>query len=70
MSRYDDEEEEEEFDFGNEEDSDSGYEEDEEDEDLKDLDYQVDEVFESLIEDLTDAQLEDLYNRIGDHLSK
>jgi hypothetical protein len=64
MSRYDDEEEE--FDFGNEEDPDSEYEED----DLKNLDYQVDEVFESLIEDLTDAQLEDLYNRIGDHLSK
>jgi hypothetical protein len=65
MSRYDDEEEE--FDFGNEEDSDSVYEEEE---DLKDLDYQVDEVFESLIEDLNDEQLEDLYNRIGDHLSK
>lgn len=65
MSRYDDEEEE--FDFGNEEDSDSLYEEEE---DLKDLDYQVDEVFESLIEDLNDEQLEDLYNRIGDHLSK
>lgn len=65
MSRYDDEEEE--FDFGNEEDSDSVYEDEE---DLKDLDYQVDEVFESLIEDLNDEQLEDLYNRIGDHLSK
>jgi hypothetical protein len=66
MSRYDDEEEEEEFDFGNEEDPDSEYEED----DLKNLDYQVDEVFESLIEDFSDEQLEDLYNRIGDHLSK
>ena len=65
MSRYDDEEEEE-FDFGNEEDPDSEYEED----DLKNLDYQVDEVFESLIEDFSDEQLEDLYNRIGDHLSK
>jgi hypothetical protein len=64
MSRYDDEEEE--FDFGNEEESESVYDED----DLKDLDYQVDEVFESLIEDFSDEQLEDLYNRIGDHLSK
>jgi hypothetical protein len=70
MSSYDDDDD----DFFSEEDDSFDYEDGYDDEDFEDgfseQDIQVDEVFESLIEDLSDEQLEDLYNRIGDHLSK
>ena len=70
MSSYDDDDD----DFFSEEDDSFDYEDSYDDEDFEDgfseQDIQVDEVFESLIEDLNDEQLEDLYNRIGDHLSK
>ena len=69
MSVYDDDD-----DFLSEEDESYDYEDSYDEEDFEDgfseSDIQVDEVFDSLIEDLTYEQLEDLYNRIGDHLSK
>jgi|LakMenEpi03Aug12_release.lakeMendotaPanAssembly.Ray.scaffolds.fasta_scaffold6522392_1 hypothetical protein len=70
MSVYDDDD-----DFLSEDENESyDYEDSYDEEDFEDgfseSDIQVDEVFDSLIEDLTYEQLEDLYNRIGDHLSK
>lgn len=71
MSSYDDDDDD--F-FSDDEESYDEFENGYDDEDFEDgfseSDIQVDEVFESLIEDLTEEQLEDLYNRIGDHLSK
>ena len=71
MSSYDDdddffsdEEGDDSFDYG------EGYDEEDFEEGFSESDLQVDEVFESLIDDLTEEQLEELYNRIGDHLSK
>lgn len=70
MSGYDDDD-----DFFSEEDDDSyeyenSYDEEDFEDGFSESDIQVDEVFDSLIEDLSYEQLEDLYNRIGDHLSK
>ncbi len=69
MSAYDDDD-----DFFSDEDDSYEYEDSYDEEDFEDgfseTDIQVDEVFESLIEDFTEEQLEELYNRIGDHLSK
>ena len=71
MPGYDDDDDD---DFFSEEDDSYKFENSYDEEDFEDgfseTDIQVDEVFESLIEDLTEEQLEDLYNRIGDHLSK
>jgi hypothetical protein len=49
---------------------DDGYDDEDFEDGFSESDIQVDEVFESLIDDLTEEQLEDLYNRIGEHLSK
>jgi hypothetical protein len=55
-------------------DNDENYEDGYDDEDLDDgfseSDYEVDEVFESLIEDFTDEQLEELSRRLSDHISR
>lgn len=60
--------------FSDDEESYDEFEDGYDDEDFEDgfseSDLQVDEVFESLIDDLSEEQLEELYNRISDHLSK
>ena len=70
MPKYDDDEN----DFFSDDEESFGYEDEYEEEDFEDgfssRDLQVDEIFDSLTEDLSDEQLEDLYNRLGDHLSK
>jgi hypothetical protein len=47
-----------------------GYDDEDFEDGFSESDLQVDEVFESLIDDLSEEQLEELYNRISDHLSK
>lgn len=74
MSRHDDDD----FDgFYDDEDDDStgfGFEDQYDQEDLDDgfstSDYQVEEIFDSLIDDLTQEQLEELYRKISDYLAE
>ena len=48
----------------------SGYDDEDLEDGFSESDYEVDEVFESLIEDLTDEQLEELNRRLTDHISR
>lgn len=74
MSRHDDDD----FDgFYDDEDDNSNEFEFEDEYDQEDLDdgfstsdYQVEEIFDSLIDDLTQEQLEELYRKISDYLAE
>jgi len=57
--------------FSDDEESyDDGYDDEDLEDGFSESDYEVDEVFESLIEDLTDEQLEELNRRLTDHISR
>lgn len=68
MAQYDDDDD---F-FSDDEESynDDSYDDEDLEDGFSESDYEVDEVFESLIEDLTDEQLEELNRRLIDHLSR
>ncbi len=73
MSRHDDDD----FDGFYDEDDDSSefeFEDEYDQEDLEDgfstSDYQVEEIFDSLIDDLTQEQLEELHRKISDYLAE
>jgi hypothetical protein len=67
MPQYDDDDDD--F-FNDDEEYHDGYDDEDLEDGFSESDYQVDEVFESLIEDLTDDQLEELSKRLADHVSR
>jgi hypothetical protein len=69
MAQYDNDDDNDFF-SDDEEVSDDGYDDEDLEDGFSESDYEVDEVFESLIGDLTDEQLEELNQRLTDHLSR
>ena len=75
MAKYDEDDDDGFDSFYDEEDEDNGFgfEDEFDQEDVEDgfsvSDYQAEEIYESLIDDLTQEQLEELYRKIGDYLS-